>query len=248
MKNKIKKFIEKENKNIFVSLKEEQNNLLLCPKHRVYAREEGNYSRLNLSTNSFVLNTSTRDCSFNLFSPDQIGQSFLRAAAKYNVSFACVDISSTFFCLLSSLNNSDGAKSLVFSENNMSNFFVCMPLPLAIIAENNSLASTINSIYGLENLDLNSSAIPMFILSASSLASFSDNLLLAIRDSNTALCNATDLENCLSNSFKVTNSLINVGQSNSDSSISIFNSSGMLIQTSAILTDNSDIGDYKKLL
>ena len=103
-------------------------------------------------------------------------------------------IISLFLGLLSSSNNLYGANNFTSSENNMSSFFVCKPLPLAIIAENISLASTTNFIiYNLGNSFLNSFHIPSFMLSDSSLASSSVNLDLETILSNLSLSDKCDL-------------------------------------------------------
>ena len=148
----------------------------------------------------------------------------------------------TFFSLLSSSNNLDGAYNLTLSENNISNFFVCMPLPLAIIAENNSLASvTKDIIYSSGYSDLSSLYMDSSISEASSFAPFSVNLDLEAKASNTALCNAFDLDKCISNAFAMINSLASFDSSEYDFSISSFNSDGTLnlITTSVILSEYS---------
>ncbi len=147
----------------------------------------------------------------------------------------------TFFSLSSSSNNLAGAYNFTLSENNISSFFVCIPLPLAIIAENSSLASGINSIiltpfhYNSGNSFFRSSYISSSISDAKAFASSSVNLDLADKASNTVLCNSFDLDRCISNAFAMIISLASFDNSEYDFSISSFNSDG----TSNLITISS---------
>ncbi|MFH1358787.1 MAG: winged helix-turn-helix transcriptional regulator [archaeon] len=159
-------------------------------------------------------------------------------------------ISSLFFGLFNSSSINFGAKSLTLSENNISSFFVCISLPLAMIAEKISLASTIrnNVIYSSGYLLFRDLYAPISILSANSFASFSVNLDFDASDSKTTLCSADDSESCFSNSFNKINCLIKLGKSKFDSSAFCFNSSGISIDICAILINTIRINNYLRFL
>ncbi len=150
-----------------------------------------------------------------------------------------------FFSFESSSNSLDGAYNLTFCENNISNFFVCMPLPLAIIAENNSFASVTNSIiYNTGNSSFNFLNIPSSISEANSFADLSVNLDFAINVSNNALCNALDLASCISNPFAMMSSLTNLDNSLYDSPISSLSSDGISTLITISVMPKKSIYDY----
>ena len=149
----------------------------------------------------------------------------------------------TFLSLPSSSNNLVGAYNLTLSENNMSSFFVCIPLPFAIMAENNSLASiTRDIIYISGNSLLSSLYMDSSISEASPFAFSSVNFDLATNASNTALCSALDLDRCISNAFAMISSLASFDSSEYDFSISFFNSDG----TSNLITTSTMFKEIEK--
>ncbi len=191
----------------------------------------------NLLENSFVGTNLIRDFSNSMNREN--------SASESPESFVSL---CTFFSLVNSSNSLYGAYSLTLSENNISSFFVCILLPLAIIEENNSLASTTSSIiYNSGNSFLSSLYMDSSISEATDFASSSDNLDLNASASNTALCNAIDLDKCISKAFAIISSLASFDNSEYDFSISSLNSEGTSNLITISVINNGISNEYINL-